>query len=82
MNYITNGVVVIVHIDTAIGILSRRHYARLAVVVVHKNLMKKKKGMMPKPDAMAPCTEKSCCGDSIRMRTAPSSLTPHGREGS
>ena len=70
-----------VHTDTATGMPSRRHYARLAVVAVHKNPMKKK-GMMPKPDAMAPCTEKSCCGDSIRMRTAPSSLAPHGREGS
>ena len=81
MDYTTNGVVAIVHKDTATGIPSRRYCARLAVVVVHKNLMKKK-GMMLKPDALASCTEKSYYGDSIRIRTVPSSLTPHGREGS
>ena len=44
MNYTTNGVVAIVYIDTATEMPSRRHYVRLAVVVVHKNLMKKKRG--------------------------------------
>ena len=43
MNYTTNGVVVIVYIDTATGMPSRKYYARLAVVAVHKNLMEKKK---------------------------------------
>ena len=81
MNYTANGVVATVHTDIATGMPSRRYYARLAVVVIHKNLIKKK-GMMLKLNAMAPYTEKSYCGVSIRMRTAPSSLTPYGREGS
>ena len=43
MNYTTNGIVVIVHIDTSTGMPSRRHCARLAVVAVYKNLDKASK---------------------------------------